>query len=116
MTTAAHVMKAVRILIATAVACTAGFFTEFRVEHIGDQGPRVSLGVSQAEAQYVYRGRGMARRSVRRTSRRTSRRVARRHAVLPAGCPLAGLYHYCGGVYYQPVVESGKTVYVVVTP
>ena len=109
MTTAAHGMKAVKILIATAVACTATFFTEFRVEHIGDQGPRISLGMSQAEALPRHR-------VARRTARRTSRRVARRHAVLPGGCPLVGLYYYCGGVYYQPVVESGQTVYIVVTP
>jgi hypothetical protein len=110
MPTAAPVMKAVRILIATAVACAAGFFGEFRVEPTGDQGPGISLGMSQAEAAPYHR------RVARRTSRRTSRRVARRHAVLPVGCPLVGLYHYCGGVYYQPVVESGKTVYVVITP
>ena len=103
-------MKAARILIAVAVACTAGFFTEFRVEHTGDQGPRISLGVRQAEAAPYHR------RVARRTARRTSRRVARRHAFLPAGCPLTGAYYYCGGVYYQPVVESGTTVYVVVTP
>jgi hypothetical protein len=103
-------MKAVRILIAAAVACTAVFFTEFRVERTGDQGPRISLGVSEAEALPYHR------RVARRTARRTSRRVARRHAFLPAGCPLTGAYYYCGGVYYQPVVESGSTVYVVVTP
>ena len=99
-------MKAVRILIAAAVACTAVFFTEFRVERTGDQGPRISFGVSEAEALPYHR----------RVARRTSRRVARRHAYLPAGCPLTGAYYYCGGVYYQPVVESGTTVYVVVTP
>ena len=103
-------MKAVRILIAAAVACTAVFFTEFRVERTGDQAPRISFGVSQAEALPYHR------RVARRTARRTSRRVARRHAVLPGGCPLVGLYYYCGGVYYQPVVESGQTVYIVVTP
>ncbi len=102
-------MKTVRILIAAAVACTAVFFTELRVERIGDQGPRISLGMSQAEALPRHR-------VARRTARRTSRRVARRHAFLPAGCPLMGPYYYCGGVYYQPVVETGKTVYVVVTP
>ncbi len=106
-------MKTVRILIAAAVACTAGFFTELRVEHIGDQDRSISLGVRQAEALPRHR---MARRTSRRVARRTSRRVARRHAYLPAGCPLTGAYYYCGGVYYQPVVESGSTVYVVVTP
>ncbi len=102
-------MKAVRILIAAAVACTAVFFNEFRVERTGDQGPSISLGVSEAEALPRHR-------VSRRTARRTSRRVSRRHAVLPVGCPLTGAYYYCGGIYYQPVVESGKTVYVVVTP
>ena len=37
-------------------------------------------------------------------------------ATLPRGCPLVGLYYYCGGVYYQSTVQSGSTVYVVVTP
>jgi len=102
-------MKAVRILIAAVIACTGVFFTELRVEPIGDQGPRISFGVRQAEALPRHR-------VARRTARRTSRRVARRHAFLPAGCPLVGLYYYCGGIYYQPVVEAGSTVYIVVTP
>jgi len=37
-------------------------------------------------------------------------------AALPVGCPLVGLYYYCGGVYYQSVVQDGSTVYIVVTP
>jgi hypothetical protein len=37
-------------------------------------------------------------------------------ATLPRGCPLVGLYYYCGGVYYQSVVREGSTVYIVVTP
>ena len=37
-------------------------------------------------------------------------------ATLPRGCPLVGLYYYCGGVYYQSTVQNGATVYVVVTP
>ncbi len=37
-------------------------------------------------------------------------------ATLPRGCPLVGLYYYCGGVYYQSTVQNGSTVYVVVTP
>ncbi len=36
--------------------------------------------------------------------------------ALPRGCPLVGWYYYCGGVYYQSTVQSGSTVYVVVTP
>ncbi len=37
-------------------------------------------------------------------------------ATLPRGCPLMGLYYYCGGVYYQSTVRDGSTVYIVVTP
>jgi hypothetical protein len=40
----------------------------------------------------------------------------RRLTVLPAGCAWRAPYHYCGGVYYQPVVEGGATVYIVVNP
>ncbi|MGF1445613.1 MAG: hypothetical protein ACFBRM_05370 [Pikeienuella sp.] len=71
----------------------------------------LSLG-SQAEASPY-------RRSVRRTARRTARRTtARQNYIrsLPGGCALRGAYHYCGGVYYQPVVQGGATVYVVVYP
>ena len=53
------------------------------------------------------------RRVARRTARRTSRRVSYRNS-LPAGCVKRGAYWYCGGVYYQSVVQNGATVYVVV--
>jgi hypothetical protein len=56
------------------------------------------------------------RHAARRTVRRTTRRTVRRLTVLPVGCPLAGPYYYCGGVYYQQAVEGGQTVYIVVTP
>ena len=60
------------------------------------------------------------RHHVRRVSRRTSRRTAARTSAylhaLPAGCVWRAPYHYCGGVYYQPVQQSGQTVYVVVNP
>lgn len=102
-------MKAGRILIAAAVVCSVGFLGEVRVGDSGGQGPRISLGVSEAEAR-------PARRVARRTARRTTRRVVRRHVALPVGCPLVGLYYYCGGVHYEQVVEDGATVYVVVTP
>lgn len=106
-------MKLGRILIAAAVVCTVGFPGEFRVENAGGQGPRISFGVSEAKAGA---GRREVRRTARRTARRTTRRVMRRHAVLPVGCPLVGLYYYCGGIHYQQVVEDGATVYIVVTP
>ncbi len=101
-------MKAGRILIAATVVCTVGFLGEFRVENAGGQGLRISFGVSEAEAAF--------RAQTRRVARRTTRRVVRRHVVLPAGCPLAGAYYYCGGVYYEEVVEDGVTVYIVVMP
>ena len=56
------------------------------------------------------------RHAARRTARRTTRRTVRRLTVLPAGCAWRAPYHYCGGVYYQPVVEGGTTVYIVVNP
>ena len=56
------------------------------------------------------------RYAARRTTRRTTRRTVRRLTVLPAGCAWRAPYHYCGGVYYQPVVEAGTTVYIVVNP
>ncbi|WP_026379556.1 hypothetical protein [Afifella pfennigii] len=70
----------------------------------------IELAMPSALAQ-PYHNRGVARR----TARRTSRRVVRRN-TLPAGCAWRAPYHYCGGVYYQPVVESGRTVYIVVNP
>ncbi|GMG81555.1 hypothetical protein LNKW23_07680 [Paralimibaculum aggregatum] len=72
----------------------------------------IGFGAAPAAAQTV---RAVSRRTARRTSRRTSRRQAYIHS-LPGGCVLRGGYHYCGGVYYRPVVQNGATVYVVVTP
>ncbi len=69
----------------------------------------VKFGISKAYAQ-----RGGARRTARRPSRRTTRRVVRRHSI--SGCSHYRAYYNCGGVYYQPIVESGTTVYIVVNP
>ena len=63
----------------------------------------------------AYAGRGHGVRTTRRVARRTTRRVVRRN-TLPHGCAWRAPYHYCGGVYYQPVVENNVTVYVVVYP
>ncbi len=63
----------------------------------------------------AFAGRGYHRRTTRRVARRTTRRVIRRH-TLPYGCAWRAPYHYCGGVYYQPIVESGTTIYIVVNP
>lgn len=71
----------------------------------------VVLGPQEAAAQV----RGEVRRTARRTSRRTSRRQSYIHS-LPGGCARRGAYYYCGGVYYQPQVRDGATVYIVVNP
>ena len=99
------------ILLSAVLGCSIGLLADARIETIGQKSTRVLLSFGGGEAVAAA-----ARRAVRRTSRRTSRRVARRHSALPHGCPLVGAYYYCGGVYYQPVVENGSTVYIVVTP
>ena len=63
----------------------------------------------------AYAARGHALRTTRRVARRTTRRVIRR-TTLPSGCTWRTPYYYCGGVYYQPIVESGTTIYIVVNP
>ena len=75
-------------------------------------GPAGVALVSEAGAQEL---RGEDRRVARRTARRTTRRVDYRDS-LPSGCVRRGAYWYCGGVYYNAVVQNGVTVYVVVTP
>jgi hypothetical protein len=65
------------------------------------------VGISAAEAGPVVR---------------SNRRQARRYYYsLPKGCvarTVAGvLYSYCGGIYYQNVIDDdGKTAYIIVTP
>jgi hypothetical protein len=67
------------------------------------------LGISPAEAGQIIR---TTRRQVRRSTYFCS---------LPQSCvtrTVSGvIYHYCGGVYYQPVTDgTGKTAYIIVTP
>jgi len=67
------------------------------------------LGISAAQAGPVIR---TTRRQVRRSTYYYS---------LPRNCvtrTVSGvIYHYCGGVYYQPVTDgTGKTAYIIVTP
>lgn len=69
------------------------------------------LKFSAASAQPA----GQDRRVARRTARRTSARQNYYHS-LPAGCVRRNAYWYCAGVYYQPVVQNGTTVYVIVNP
>lgn len=84
-------------------------------------------GFSASEADARGRRGGISRREARGISRRTSRRVNRRinrrhhyYRALPVGCVrivLGGVRYWdCGGIYYQSIVESGKTVYIIVTP
>ena len=40
--------------------------------------------------------------------------VGATYAALPAGCPYANAYYYCGGVYYQPYYGPNGVVYRVV--
>ena len=101
-------MNVGKILIAAAVVCTVGFLSEVRVGNSDVKSLRIPFGVSEVQAA--------PRQVARRTTRRVVRRNVRRYTVLPAGCPLVGLYYYCGGVYYQVVVESGTTVYIIITP
>lgn len=80
-----------------------------RSSQSGPAGIGVALGVSAAHA-------GPAVRKKRRT--------VRRHAYyysLPRGCAarvIGGIrYHYCGGIYYQPLLDdAGKSAYIIVNP
>ncbi len=78
-------------------------------------GPRGVTEAIELTTSKAYAARKHKRRATRRVARRTTRRVIRRH-TLAAGCLWRAPYHYCGGVYYQPIVESGATVYIVVYP
>ncbi len=78
-------------------------------------GPRGVTEAIELTISKAYAGRRHARRTTRRVARITTRRVIRRH-TLSAGCLWRAPYHYCGGVYYEPIVESGTTVYIVVYP
>ncbi len=78
-------------------------------------GPRGVTEVIELTISKAYAARRHARRTTRRVARRTTIRVIRRHS-LPYGCAWRAPYHYCGGVYYEPIVESGTTVYIIVYP
>jgi hypothetical protein len=89
---------------------------EIRSERAAGGTATLVPGIATAEAGPRLR---QNRRVARRTARRTARRVNRRQNyfnALPGGCVLRAGYHYCGGVYYQPLVQGGRTVYVVVNP
>ena len=103
-----------RILFTAVLGFILGWSAEMRVGDWQDT-------IATAKLTIMGDAEAAPRHVARRTSRRTARRVTRRHSVwfytLPHGCPIYGhYYYYCGGVYYQAVVENGKTVYIVVTP
>ena len=101
-------MKKAKLLSVFAVALAVGLSAgSINVSKIGT-GAALSVLTDSAYAA--------PRHAARRTARRTTRRTVRRLTVLPAGCAWRAPYHYCGGVYYQPVVEGGTTVYIVVNP
>ncbi len=101
-------MKKAKLLSIFAVALTVGLFTGS--VHMVKFGTGAALSIVTDSAYAA------PRHAARRTARRTTRRTVRRLTVLPAGCYWRAPYHYCGGVYYQPIVESGTTVYIVVNP
>lgn len=74
------------------------------------------FGGTQADAARVVRG-GAVRVGVRPVVRAPIVRGAARVAYinsLPYACPYVGAYYNCGGVYYQPVMQDGTTVYIIV--
>ena len=113
-------MTRVKLVALTLIGCALGLFGSIDRNRVSSvSGNTMSLEVSISKAYAARRGRGHrrahARRTTRRVARRTTRRVVRR-AVLPGGCLWRAPYHYCGGIYYRPIVESGTTVYIVVYP
>ena len=78
-------------------------------------GPRGVTEAIELTISKAYAARRHARRTTRRIARRTTRRIIRRNS-LPYGCAWRAPYHYCGGVYYEPIVESGTTVYIIIYP
>ena len=107
-------MARLKLVALTLMGCALGLFASVDGNRVSSvSGNTTSLEVSISKAHAARRGRG--RRTGRRVARRTTRRIIRR-AVLPRSCLWRAPYHYCGGVYYQPIVESGTTVYIVVYP
>ncbi len=78
-------------------------------------GPRGVTEAIELTISKAYAGRrGHGHRTARRVARRTIRVI--RITTLPRRCAWRAPYHYCGGIYYEPIVESGTTVYLVVYP
>ena len=103
-------------VLAGAVAAMVIFSAGIEIRGFGGAQLDVSLAVPSAEARV---GRPATPLSVAGVARRTTRRTVRRvnyYSVLPAGCGWRAPYHYCGGIYYEPVVQGGQTTYIIVNP
>jgi len=106
-------MRKFLIAASTVIGCALVFAGSMDFNRVsGRSGLTMPVEVMFSKA---YAGRGHARRSTRRVARRTTIRVIR-ITTLPGRCAWRAPYHYCGGVYYEPIVESGTTVYIIVYP
>ena len=102
-------MRKLLIAASTVIGCALVFAGNIDFNRVsGRSGLTMPVEITFSKA---YAGSRHARRVVRRTTRRVIRRNS-----LPYSCAWRAPYHYCGGVYYQPFVESGATVYIVVYP
>lgn len=86
---------------------------------IGQSGNSTSVFSIFATPAAEAQERNEVRREVRRTIRRVERRHQHHHA-LPRGCSAVIMrgqrFWFCGGLYYQERFDSGKTIYIIVTP
>ncbi len=99
-----------------AVAAIVAFSAEIEIRDVGGARLDVTLAIPTAEARI---GRPATPLSVAGVARRTTRRSIARatyYHSLPAGCYWRAPYHYCGGIYYQPVVQGSQTTYIIVYP
>ncbi len=110
-------MTRLKFVTLALIGCALGFAGNLEVNKIsGTSGSTKTFEVAVSKA-YAAKKRKRARRTKRRNKRIRRRARHVRRARLPGGCAWRAPYHYCGGIYYQPVVESGTTiVYVVVYP
>ncbi len=102
--------------LAGAVAAIVAFSAEIEIRGVGGARSDVTLAVPSAEARI---GRPATPLSVAGVARRSTRRAVRRtyyYSALPAACYWRAPYHYCGGIYYQSVIQEGATVYIIVNP
>ncbi len=106
-------MRKMLIAASTVIGCAFGLAGSIDLNRV--LGPRGVTEAIELTTSKAYAARRHARRTTRRVARRTMRRVIR-ITTLPGRCAWHAPYHYCGGVYYEPIVESGTTVYIVVYP